>query len=53
MMLYYEKLESLQPIISSECCLCKNTILYKYQVTLIVFDSFLLSNNLWQDTKKF
>ena len=38
-MLHHEKLETLQPIISNVYvgCLCENSILYKYQITLIVF----------------
>ena len=34
-------------------CLCENKSLYRYQVTLIVLDSFLFSNNILKDTKKF
>ena len=37
MMLNHKKTETLQPIIKS-VCLCENSILYKYQVTLIVLD---------------
>ena len=49
-MLNHEKLETLQPIIRPVGCLCENIILYKYQVTLIVFDSFLFSNKILKDT---
>ena len=35
--MHHEKLETLQPIISNVGCLCENSILYKYQITLIVF----------------
>ena len=37
MMLTNEKPKTLQPIISSVGCLYENNILYKYQITLIVF----------------
>jgi hypothetical protein len=36
-MLHHKKLETLQALIRSVCCLCENGILYKYQVTLIFF----------------
>ena len=36
-MMYHEKPENLQPLISSVCCLRENNILSKYRVTLIVF----------------
>jgi hypothetical protein len=35
-MFHHEKPETLQPIISSVGCLCEHSILYKYQVILIV-----------------
>jgi len=38
-------------IISSVWCLCENNILYKFQVTLVTFDSFLLSSKILKDTK--
>jgi hypothetical protein len=55
MMLHQEKPETLQPIITRVWCLrlCENNTLYKYQVTLIVFGSFLLSNKISKDTKQF
>ena len=53
-MLHYEKLETLQPVISSVVCLYENIILYKYNVTLIVFfNSCLPSNKILKDVKKF
>jgi len=36
MMLNREKPETLQPSIRSVWCLCENSILYTFQVTLIV-----------------
>ena len=53
MMLHHGKLETLQPIISSVGCLYEYSILYKYQITLIVFYSCLLSNNILKNIKKF
>ena len=46
------KTEMFQPIISSVWFLFENSIIYKYQVTIIGFDSFLLSSKIL-DTKKF
>jgi hypothetical protein len=39
--------------ISSVGCLYEYSILYKYQITLIVFYSCLLSNNILKNIKKF
>ena len=39
-MLHTEKQKTFQHIIKSLWCLCKKRILYKYQVTFIVFSSF-------------
>ena len=47
------KPETLPLIIRRVRCLCENIILYRYQVTLIVLDQFLFSNNILIDTKKF
>ena len=52
MMLHHEKPENLQPINSSVWSPCEN-MWFKYQVTLIMFGSFLLSNEILKDTKKF
>ena len=49
----HAKQETLPPIIRRVRCLCENIILYQYQVTLIVLDSSLFSNNILKDTKKF
>ena len=49
----HTKPETLPPIIRRVRCLCENIILYRYQVTLIVLDYFLFSNNKLKDTKKF
>jgi hypothetical protein len=49
----HTKPETLPPIIRRVRCLCENIILYRYQVTLIVLDSVLFSNNILKDTKKF
>jgi hypothetical protein len=53
MMWNHTKPETLPPIIRHVRCLCENIILYRYQVTLIVLDYFLYSNNILKDTKKF
>ena len=50
MMWNHTKPETLPPIIRRVRCLCENIILYRYQVTLIVLDYFLFSNNI---VKKF
>ena len=39
-MLHSEKQKTFQHIIKSSWCLCEKRILYKYQVTFIVFISF-------------
>jgi hypothetical protein len=49
----HTKPESLPPIIRRVRCLCENIILYRYQVTLIVLDYILFSNNILKDTKTF
>ena len=51
MMWNHTKPETLPPIIRRVRCLCENIILYKYQVTLIIFYSFLFSSKILQDTK--
>ena len=54
MTLHHEKLETLQPIISSVGCIYENSISYTYNVTLIVyFYSCLPSNKILKDVKKF
>ena len=53
MMWNHTKPETLPPIIRGVRCLCENIILYRYQVTLIVLDYFLFSNNKLKDIKKF
>ena len=42
----HTKSETLPPIIRRVISLCENIILYRYQVTLIVLDLFLFSNNI-------
>ena len=49
----HTKPETLPLIIRRLRCLCENIILYKYQVALIVFDSFLVSIKILNDTKEF
>ena len=49
----HKNAETLQYIIRSVWCLCGNNILYKYQVALIDFDSFLVSIKILKDTKEF
>ena len=53
MMWNHTKPETLPSIIRPVRCLCENIILYRYQVTLIVLDYILFSNNILKDTKKF
>ena len=49
----HEKLKTLQSLLAV-CSLCGNSILYKYQVTLLFFfNSCLLSNKISKDTTKF
>jgi hypothetical protein len=49
MMWNHTKPETLPPIIRCVRCRCENIILYRYQVTLIVLDQFLFSNNILMD----
>ena len=52
MMWNHTKPETLPPIIRRVRCPCENIILYKYQVTLMVLDKFVLANDIFKDTKK-
>lgn len=53
MILHHEKPKILEPIISKVICLCENSIVYKYQVTLIAFDSCLLSSKILRPIRNF